>query len=546
MKKNLLLLLILFLAAFLRFYQLDLYPAGLNADEAAIGYNAYSLIQTGKDEHGVSWPLVFQSFNDYKPPLYFYLTIPFVKFIGLNTLAVRLPSAILGVFSVYLIYLFSLELFKKRTLGLIAALLLAISPWHLHFSRGAWEVNAATFFLLLGLWAFIKAVKNPLYFFLSAFSICLSLYTYHSIRLIAPFLGLYLFFIYYKKIIETLKITPWKIILPVSLFVLILIPLGNQMLSKEGQARFGGVSLFADQGPLWQALEYRRGHNNPNSLYIRAIHNRYLSYSVRFFQNYLSHFSPKFLFVSGDEIARNRIPEMGQSYPILFLFLIFGVYRLCQIKTKESKLVIFWLLVSPLAAALTFQSPHALRSQNMVIPLTITTALGVYSFFVWLNQIKPKIINYLTILIFSFLLIFAFTRYLHLYYVHYPKELSYAWEYGFDKVADYLKQNQDKYDQIIISDHYDQPYIILAFYLKYPPEKLQTEIKLTARDKFGFSTVKNFGKYEFRQVNYDQDKNLDKTLIIATEETVSDEKVIYTVESPLNEPLFKFIDTSKE
>ena len=108
-----LLIAIILLAALLRFYKLSALPA-LNADEAAIGYNAYSLIQTGKDEHGNSWPIHFQSFNDFKPGLYFYLVIPFVAILGLSEIAVRFPSALLGVATVLLVWLLVRELFPKN------------------------------------------------------------------------------------------------------------------------------------------------------------------------------------------------------------------------------------------------------------------------------------------------------------------------------------------------------------------------------------------------------------------------------------------------
>src|SRR3989304_8617971 len=112
-KSKIFLILILLLAFALRFWKLDTYPA-LNADEAAIGYNAYSLIQTGLDEHGNSWPIHFQSFNDYKPGLYFYLVLPLVKILGLNAWAVRIPGAILGVATVYIVYLLVKELLQDR------------------------------------------------------------------------------------------------------------------------------------------------------------------------------------------------------------------------------------------------------------------------------------------------------------------------------------------------------------------------------------------------------------------------------------------------
>src|SRR3990167_11354365 len=122
-KTRLLLFLILLLASFLRFWRLDSFPA-LNADEAAIGYNAYSLQETGKDEHGNTWPIHFQSFNDYKPGFYFYLVLPFVKFLGLNEWAVRIPNAFLGVLTVYVLYLLIKELKIKNSLDILAPAML--------------------------------------------------------------------------------------------------------------------------------------------------------------------------------------------------------------------------------------------------------------------------------------------------------------------------------------------------------------------------------------------------------------------------------------
>ncbi len=138
------LILIILLAGLLRIPAIGEYPAGLNADEAAIGYNSYSLLQTGKDEYGNSWPLSFVSFGDYKPGLYFYMVMPFIAALGINEFAVRLPSALFGIGTVLLVYFLAKELFNQKGAALASALLLAITPWHIHFSRGSWETNAAT------------------------------------------------------------------------------------------------------------------------------------------------------------------------------------------------------------------------------------------------------------------------------------------------------------------------------------------------------------------------------------------------------------------
>ncbi|HCX25325.1 MAG: hypothetical protein UX01_C0006G0023 [Candidatus Collierbacteria bacterium GW2011_GWB2_45_17] len=560
MKKHFLIIAILIFAAVLRLYSLDQFPAGLNADEAAIGYNAWSLIQTGKDEHSIAWPLVFRSFDDYKLPVYFYLVLPFVKFLGLTVTAVRLPSALLGIASVLLVYLIIKLLFPpviarserdvaiSRHLPLLSALFLALSPWHLQFSRGGWEVNAATFLILLGVWGFLKGLENQKYFYLFVTSFALSFYTYHSARIISPLLALSLVFIYRQELfsgIRNLKSENSKlktIIIATLLGLLLSLPIASQLLSKEGQSRFSGVSIFADSGPDWQATNYRLEHEDKSSLQVRLIHNRYLSYSMRFVQNYLSHYSPDFLFLNGDAIARSKVPETGQSLLFLLPFFALGLLSLIMLDSNGKKVVLAWFLIAPLAASITYQSPHALRAENMSVPLMIIAALGTYEFFELIKKYK-FVYKILIFCIFGFLSFYSFARYLHMYYVHYPKELPYAWQYGFDQVAAFTKENYNKYDHIIITDRYDQPYILIAFFTKYPPADLQRDIVMSEPDHYGFATGRKLGKYEFRTINYEQDKLLPNTLLITAEEKVDDTKVIGTVLSPAGAIMFKFLST---
>ena len=167
-KKNWVLLAILLLAAVLRLWNLGSIPPHLTPDEAALGYNAYSILKTGRDEHGQLLPIIFKSFGDYKPGLYVYLTAPFVAVFGLSEFAVRLPSALAGIFAVWFIYLIIKKLFTDhQSLATIAAFLLAISPWHIHFSRGAWEINVSLTLTLAGVYFFIKSLKEQKYLILS-------------------------------------------------------------------------------------------------------------------------------------------------------------------------------------------------------------------------------------------------------------------------------------------------------------------------------------------------------------------------------------------
>ena len=537
-KSNFLLIILLVLSLLLRVTSLGQFPAGLNADEAAIGYNAWSLIQTGKDEHGTSWPLVFRSFDDYKPPVYFYIVLPFVYFLGLTVEAVRLPSALLGTISVWFVYKLALLFLKqKKTPSLLLGLIFSTAPWAIHFSRGGWEVNAALTFILAGIYFFYQSLKNPKSFYLFPLFFALSLYTYHSARIISPLLALALLVLYSKKLLALNK-TSKSIVFGLVLGFVVSLPLAAQMLSKEGQSRFTGVSVFSDSGPLWQALELRREHEQ--GLYTRLIHNKYLSYSLRFVENYLSHLSPRFLFINGDEIARSKVPGTGQFFSFLAPFYLFGLCYLLKQKTKISRFILFWFFISPLAASLTFQSPHALRSHNMVVPVSFVILSGFWGL---VSSTKRKIIP---VGVFSLLTAYFLVVYLHNYYYVYPRQLPYAWQYGFDQISSYVQENGSKYDKIIITDRYDQPYILLAFFLKYPPEKMQKEIVMTPRDKFGFSTVKNFANFEFKTINFREDIKNNNTLIISADEPVDEKYLIDTIKDPGGKTMYKILTNEKK
>lgn len=542
MKKHYLIIAILVLASILRLVSLDKFPSGFNADEAALGYNAYSLIETGKDEHGESWPLVFRSFDDYKPPLYVYLTIPFVKIFGLNVYSVRLPSAIAGILSVWLIYLVSIKLFKdKKYLPEISAFILATSPWHLHFSRGAWEVNISTFLILLGFHFYLKSKENINYLYLFVLTFVLSLYTYHSARVIAPILGLSLVLIDLKYFLDKKNLKTALLALAVG--IILALPVATQLLSKEGQSRFSGVSIFADSGPLSWVHEMRRTDPNPDSTFTKIKYNRYFAYAGKFVQNYFSHFSPNFLFVTGDKIDRSRVPGFGQMLSVTGPLALIGLINLLgRRRSKTSLLILSWLAISPVAASLTYQSPHALRSQNMVIPLTLLISLGIFQTLQYIKNSKFSRNSSIFILIAIF--IYQYSQYLNSYFYRYSRELPIAWQAGFSEIASYTKENYDKYDKIIITNRYDQPYILIAFFQKYPPEKLQEELVMSERDEFGFSTGLKFGKYEFGKIDLSTILQNKNSLVVTENIPLPNLKVSKTIQSPSGEVLFNFIDTN--
>lgn len=529
-KKNILLILILLIALCLRGYKIDSTPA-LNPDEAAIGYNAYSLLQTGKDEHGVLWPLHFKSFGDFKPGGYFYLTLPFVKVLGLNPLAVRLPNLILSILTILFLYKLVLLLSKNQKLSLITATILTISPWHIHFSRGGWESSTALSFIVIGTYFFFKSIQKKflINFSLFVLNFVLSLYIYHSARIVAPLLTLSLIIIHFNFLKSKLP----QILFPILVGIILVIPVLTSFLHNGGTTRFGGVGLTADQGPIWRANELINHHNNVK-LINRIIHNKRILYIISWGQKYTSHFDLNFLAINGDEVPRSKIPDMGQIYLLELPFLFIGLIFLLKSTTFNIKSKIFilsFLFISPIASSLTFQAPSALRALPMVIPLSILISLGIYQIFKILNT-KYLILNTIFLILYTFSLLY----YLDVYYNHYPKRYSFAWQYGFNQLVPYLEQEKNNYNQIYVTNKYDQPYILFLFYSKYPPELIQKEIKLTPPDQFGFSTVENYNKYHFQKIDW---QNISaNSLVIASDENIPIDP-IKIINFPNGQPAFK-------
>lgn len=536
MKLKAMFLTIVILAAVLRLWNLDSFPVGLNADEASLGYNAYSLLHTGKDEYGVPFPLVFKSFGDYKPGLYVYMALPFVAALGLNEMAVRLPSALLGIATVLLIFFLARKIFNNSNIGLLAMFLLAINPWHLHFSRGAWETNVATFLMTLGILLFLKTLENIKYLLPSLISLLAAMYTYQSPRLVVPILMGMLVLIHGKYFFKNIKF----LIKPIIIVAILSIPLLLQFTTGVGLARFSGLSFLADVGPGLRVNELRGEHSDLNSFETKFLHNKLIAYGTSFLGHYLDHFTGNFLFIDGDPLIRDKVPETGQFYLIEALFIGLGLLFMLTRKIKYSPVLFVWVLVAPIASAMTFQTPNALRSENMVVPLTLISAFGLFQ---GISIVKNRL-RYLSIGVVAVVLIFEFSHYLESYYVHYPQRYPLSWEYGFKTMIWKLNQYEGQFDKVIITDRYDQPYILVLFYKKYDPIKYQPQAKLSIRDKFNFGTIRSFDKYEFRPINLEELSRGQRILYIGTESEIPKNANIFDKVDFLNgEPAFIFAKT---
>lgn len=507
-KKNLyslLLISILLLSFFLRFYKLGINPPSLDWDEASIGYNAYSVLKTGADEYGNKFPLSFRSFEDYKPPVYFYLDVLSIRFFGLNEVGVRFPSALLGFLSVIVIYFLTKEIFDKK-IALLSAFFFGISPWSLQFSRAAFEGNVGLFFFLLAFFLALKSIKQPALSILATISFVLSIYSYHSFVLIVPLFICLLLFLFFKQIISNKKYFIFSILF----FLILIIPVLSSFVSLNGSgSRLSMVSIFSageTLNPSIKELEYDRLHNDKIGA---LLDNRRIVYFLALAKGYFDHWNPDFLFFHGDGGGQHHSVNMGMLYLWDLPFILIGAYSLFKNRTRKSLAIFLLFLIAPLPSAVSTGTPHPVRAIAMAPVFSIFTALGVYEIFNKSGKTKNMII--LPIIILLFIVNFAY--YLHQYYVFTPLEASNWWQYGNKEAVLQAKDLDKKYQKIIFTYFYDQPYIYYLFYNKIDPSWYQ---KNWNKEGSIERMRRVIGKYEFRKIDYGSDSKKKDILLIGS------------------------------
>jgi len=488
-------IILLFIVAFsfiLRFYKVTKDPPSLNWDEASIAYNAYSILKTGKDEWNQPFPVHFKSYGEYKLPVQIYASIPGIYFLGLNELGVRITPVIYGTLTVLVIFFLGRILFESEIAGLASAFLLGISPWHIQLTRASFESSLATFWVSLGMWFLIKGFKNQRWFIISMIPFALSVFTYNSARIFTPLFLLTILFIYRKELLKFKKI----IFLSMLVFTIFLIPLTPFLLSGERSSRYKLVSITDDPGLIPRINENRGDSKLPKPL-PRLLHNKVTYISFYFARNYLAHFTPQFLFISGTPHKQHHVQNMGELYWFQVPFLLIGLIALFYLKHKFKGLLLAWLMLAFIPVAVTNDSiPHALRTLIAAPFHQIVTAFGFLLSIKWMRSFS-KLIKVVFISLLFVSIAISFIYYLNQYINVYPKEYSKDWQFGYKQVVNYIDKHKDEYDEIVFTRHYGEPHMFTLFYLNYDPSKYQNDPNLIRFETYDWVRVLKFDKFYF-------------------------------------------------
>lgn len=542
------LILIICIGGFLRFYNLSSLPPSPNWDEVAFGYNAYSILKTGKDEYGVTLPKYLRSLDDYKRPVYTYAVVASVALFGLNDFAVRFPSAFFGTLTILLIYFLTRELFKNKSIALLAAFFLAITPWHIQFSHAAFEATLGFFFVGLGIYCSLLGMRKNLWYLpLASLAFGLATYSYLGQRVSVPILILTLSLFYYKNIFAVIKKRKLKTLLPVGLAGIILgfffVSLALDSFNPEGNIRLQATSIFSHSSE-YDTANHRMLVDGEKKINLtrRLFHDSKLFTSAELVvRGYLTHFSPDFFFFDLGQ-QHHHAPGVGILYIWMLPFIIIGLYYLFRKEERETRFIICaWILGPPVAASVTYQIPHALRVGDMILPMIMVIAFGVYMFFHWLYNWK-KIFVLPAMMGLCVVGAIYVVYFFHQYTIHLPEERSKAWVYGRKEAVVYAEANKQLYDKVIASTSLEFPHIFFLYYSSYDPHKYLME---GGTKSGGFAEEGNtFDKYEFHKFSFVDDRKKGKFLFIGKPDefpanirpkkiisNLNGEPIIYIVES---------------
>ncbi len=511
-------ILIVFLGLVLRTWGLDKSPPSLGFDEAALGYNAYSLLKTGKDEYGNWMPLSLRSFNDFKPALYAYLTIPFIYLFGLNATAVRMTSAIAG--TVYLVFLYLLlkKYIKNSWLCLFLFFILSFEPWRLHFSRNAFETNLSAMFFSGGAY-FLLTSKNKFKTMLSVLFLGLSAYSYHSARLSAPFLILLWAVDPIKIIFKNFKFDVKKLI-PLLGLILICVPIFMMNNSSLLLTRFRQENVFNRFYP----------YAPRELLNIFSMGYYFLGIICGHIFSYISPINYNFRIYDWVKMSPQFIPGMGMlgwiegiAFLIGFIFVIGNI-----LKSFKYRFLIYWMVAGIAPAAATWTWYHPLRSLNIFMAVEIIAALGIWR--VWemikkMGRYRDLPVHYLIggLIGVIMLVTIIFTINNELKYSAFENNGEYQ-PGGYKEGMPYFASISDKYSKVIIDTPHAQGFIFFLFYTKFDPTTLHKYADLRPKPGVEGNLNFDFDKYIFRRVDWPSDYKLKNTLFW-TRTDITDEEV---------------------
>ena len=405
------------------------YPTALaemNSDEIMTALNAKSIVETGKETNGISYPIYLQAWGGQSVML-LYFSVILMKIFGTTLLAVRLPMLIISIIGMFIVYDLTKKLFKNNNIALVALGLVAISPWHMLQSIWSLDCNMFPHFFIIAIdilyTGITKNKKSIIY--VSMIFFALTLYCYGIAVYVVP-LFLLAVSIYLLKM-KTINLK--DMIISIVIFLLFSLPIllmfAINVLGIKNNINIGPITI-----PYYEHL------SRTNDM-------------IFFAPNKLSQIGKNILatlqviFIQYDRLEWNASLAFGTIYHITLIFLIIGIIRLIKQKKDDNiaKFIILAWLGITLVVGIIVKEANINRLNFIWYNFIIIASLGIYEIY---EKVRHK--KYYVIAISSIYIILgiAYTTY---FYTYYNKKVDYSicFAKGFYQTLDYAK-NQEKTD----------------------------------------------------------------------------------------------------
>ena len=441
------LLAITLLALALRVWHLDLAPPGFYIDEASVGINAQGIASTGRDQFGTAWPALFKALGDWKHPLIVYGAAATVKVLGLSVFSVRLAAALFGGATVLLIALLARELWpgaRHTRVGVVAALVLAVMPWHVQYSRLAFESITLGATMVLASCLFLRAQRQGAAWrwCLAGAAFGLALYSYTPAKLLVPAFVCALFAAQAAgarrdppvagHTLGSAQGAAWL----VGALLLAAVPMLITQVQHfaEIQARFNGVSVLREPQPLRAAAA-----------------------------SYFAHLNPRYLFLDGDHNPRHAWRHWGELLIVTAPFALAGIVRALRHRTAGDLFVLAWLLLYPLGAATTSEGiPHASRS---FLGAPLFALITAYGFMGVVTHLRSARMQRGLVLVSALLFAVNAAAALRWYFVKYPVYAASAFSAGFEDIVRALTPERARFASVrVAAGNYIAPEHLLVLH----------------------------------------------------------------------------------
>jgi 4-amino-4-deoxy-L-arabinose transferase-like glycosyltransferase len=424
-------------------------PPGFFTDEAAAGLDAHAILTSGKDMHGDTLPVFFRSLGDHKLPVFIYGLVPFVAVLGLSEFAVRFTVVVFGTLTVVTLYLLARELFRRdlpaswrsELPALVAAGVLAVLPWHVHYSRtGFGEMVSLPLFFTLAWWLFLRARRTGGSAIPAAIVFGLCFYTYRSGWVVLPPFLLVMAAFYARDLVQARRDTA----LAAAAFCVVLIPLvGHLVFGPSDRASQASIfNVESDQSTL--------------SLFL---------------DQYQSYFTTGFLFEDGDNgfITRHFLPGHGVLYWPLLPLVLAAIAATAWRPDRRGLLLVALLLLYPLGGALSDMSPISSRSILGAVTFSLLAGAGALGAVEAVAALRPRLASAAAFGVAGVVLIggaVSAANYIDRYHDEYPRvsEDYWGWQGGPEEVLERFVARQDEYDELYLEGFFNAPHVFIPFY----------------------------------------------------------------------------------